>query len=51
MRQLGALTMTWDALAEEQAGLIARQRALWLARSRPGGLEDSVAKFAVRAGE
>lgn len=51
LRQLGPLTMTWDALAEEEAGLIARQRALWLARSRPGGLEDSVAKFAVRAGE
>ena len=27
-----------------------RQRAVWLARSRPGGLEDSVDKFAARAG-
>lgn len=34
-----------DLLRELQA-LIAEQRRLWLARSRPGGLEDSIANFA-----
>lgn len=46
---LGVIDTTWDALSEEQAGLIARYRAVWLARNRAGGLEDSVAKFAARA--
>ena len=46
---LNALDTDWYALAEEQAALIARQRSAWLARSRPGGLEDSISKFALRA--
>jgi len=33
-------------LAEEAKALVAEQRALWLARSRPGGLEDSLAQLA-----
>lgn len=33
------------ALAEDAARLIAEHRALWLARSRPGGLADSVARL------
>ncbi len=32
-------------LAEEMDGLIAAYRELWLARSRPGGFEDSVARL------
>ena len=51
LRTLNDLPVTWDSLADEQAALIARQRAAWLSRSRPGGLEDSLAKFALRAGE
>jgi len=44
------------SLAEELDGLIAEHRRLWLARNRPGGLEDSVAWLAhlrdcYRAGE
>jgi len=34
------------ALHDELHALVAEQRRLWLARSRPGGLEDSVARFA-----
>ncbi|OQA45722.1 MAG: Beta-hexosaminidase [Chloroflexi bacterium ADurb.Bin325] len=33
-------------LAAEARALVAEQRALWLARSRPGGLEDSLARLA-----
>jgi hypothetical protein len=33
------------ALARELAGLIERQRALWLERSRPGGLGDSTRRL------
>ncbi len=50
-RALNSLPVPWDALQEDQAALLARYRTLWLSRSRPGGLEDSVGKFAVRAGE
>jgi hypothetical protein len=32
-------------LAEEIDGLIEAYRELWLARSRPGGLDDSVARM------
>jgi len=34
-----------QTLAEELEGLIAAYRELWLARSRPGGLEDSAARM------
>jgi hypothetical protein len=50
-RALGVIDTPWNALAEDQANLIARYRALWLARNRPGGLNDSVARFAPRAGD
>ncbi len=33
------------ALAEDMRGIIAEQRRLWLARNRPGGLDDSIARF------
>ncbi len=46
---LDVIGTPWDALAEEQPGLIARYRQIWLARNRPGGLEDSVRRFAARA--
>ena len=32
-------------LSDELRALIAEQRRLWLARNRPGGLEDSIARF------
>jgi hypothetical protein len=48
-RALGVIDTSWNVLAEEQAALIARYRAVWLARNRPGGLNDSVARFPSRA--
>ncbi|HYO88662.1 MAG TPA: hypothetical protein VER79_08430, partial [Candidatus Limnocylindrales bacterium] len=49
-RALQVIDTPWDVLGEEQAALLACYRAVWLARNRPGGLEDSVAKFGARAG-
>lgn len=50
-RALGVTDTAWAVLSEELAALLARYRALWLERSRSGGLEDSVAKFGARGGE
>jgi hypothetical protein len=36
---------TPEALLREWEGLITQQRDLWLARSRRGGLEDSMRRF------
>jgi hypothetical protein len=35
----------WDALRREREALVAEQRACWLARSRPGGLDDSLGRL------
>jgi len=34
-----------DNLAEEMNGLLEQYRAIWLKRNRPGGLNDSTARF------
>ncbi len=36
---------TWRALAVEMRGIVEDHRKLWLARNRPGGLEDSLAYY------
>ncbi len=45
MRQFGEAPETEAELYAELSALVARQRALWLARSRPGGLSDSLKWF------
>jgi hypothetical protein len=44
-RKLAGGGPTWTALDVELAGLIGRYCGTWLARNRPGGLADSVARF------
>lgn len=44
--QLEGTALSADALAEELDAIITEHRAVWLARNRPGGLEDSVRKIA-----
>jgi hypothetical protein len=52
LRMLGAPDAPDNAtMRAELEPLVAEQRRLWLARSRPGGLEDSLARFAVPLGE
>ncbi len=40
-----------DELGAELEGLVAQQRANWLARNRPGGLDDSLCRFDNRLDE
>ncbi len=40
-----------SALGEDLAALVAGQRERWLATARPGGLEDSLARFETAEGE
>lgn len=42
----GGTTADYRALAEDLAEVIEEYRSVWLARNRPGGLEDSVARLA-----
>lgn len=39
-----------QALADDMRAIIAEHREVWLARNRPGGLPDSVARFRGGAG-
>lgn len=45
--QLDGSTLSPSALAAELDAIIAEHRAVWLARNRPGGLDDSAAKMAL----
>lgn len=45
LRALGEPTASDAELRAELEGLVTCQRDLWLERSRPGGLEDSLARF------
>jgi hypothetical protein len=45
LRDAGAATLSQRELELDLAEAIAEQRACWLARSRPGGLEDSLARL------
>jgi hypothetical protein len=43
--RLGAEPLSPAQLADDVREIVARHRALWLARNRPGGLADSVRRF------
>ncbi|MBL8133367.1 MAG: family 20 glycosylhydrolase, partial [Anaerolineae bacterium] len=45
LRMLGEPSDSDSALKDELNRLISRQRTLWMERSRPGGLDDSLARF------
>jgi hypothetical protein len=45
LRHIGADTPGTDALRADLTEAIELQRAAWLARSRPGGLSDSLARL------